>query len=60
MNKTKITELLSEKENTKTRSLAFDNVHAFWYLGAILSKNNNWAKEIGIRLIKVKIKHNSL
>jgi len=41
MNKTKIMELLGE-------------VNEFRYLGTVLSKNNDWAREIGVRIIKAE------
>jgi len=49
MDKTKIMEL---EDNTETGSLAFEKVNAFRYLGAVLSKNNDWVIEIGVRIIK--------
>jgi len=55
MDKTKIMELLGEeKDNTDTGSLVFEKVSEFRYLGAVLSKNNDWAREIGVRIIKAE------
>ncbi|KAL4148527.1 hypothetical protein QTP88_002756 [Uroleucon formosanum] len=55
MDKTKIMKLLGEEEdNTDTGSLAFEKVNEFRYLGAVLSKNNDWAKEIYVRIIKAE------
>jgi len=47
-------ELLGKEGNTDMGSLAFKKVNEFWYLGIILSKNNDWAREIGIRIINVE------
>lgn len=47
-------ELQGEEDNTDTGSLAFEKVNEFRYLGAVLSKNNDWAKEIGVRIIKAE------
>jgi len=56
MDKTKIMELLGEKEdNTDMGSLVFEKFSEFRYLGAVLSKNNDWAREIGIRIVKAEI-----
>ncbi|XP_050531445.1 uncharacterized protein LOC126900059 [Daktulosphaira vitifoliae] len=55
MEKTKKMELLGEEDNTSTGSLAFKNVNEFRYLGAVLSKNKDWAREICVRIIKAEI-----
>jgi hypothetical protein len=54
MDKTKIMELLSEEDNTDTGSLAFKKVNEFRYLGTVLSKNNDWDREIGVKIIKAE------
>ncbi|KAE9523651.1 hypothetical protein AGLY_016203 [Aphis glycines] len=54
MDKTKIMELLGEEDNTDTGSLAFEKVNELSYLGAVLSKNNGWAREIRVRIIKAE------
>jgi len=55
MDKTKIMELLGEEEdNTDTGSLVFEKVSEFRYLGAVLSKNNDWVREIGVRIVKAE------
>ncbi|KAE9525796.1 hypothetical protein AGLY_014022 [Aphis glycines] len=55
MDKTKIMELLGEEEdNTDTGSLVFEKVSEFRYLGAVLSKNNDWARGIGVRIVKAE------
>jgi len=54
MDKTKIMELIDEGGNTNTGALDFKKVNEFRYLGAVLSTKNDWAKEIGLRIIKAK------
>jgi len=54
MDKTKIMELIGEEDNTDTRSLAFEKVNEFRYLGTVLSKNNDWASEIDVRIIQAE------
>lgn len=45
-------ELLGKEDNTYTGSLAFEKVNEFRYLGTILNKINDWAREIGVWIIK--------
>lgn len=47
-------ELLGNEGNTDIISLAFKKVNEFWYLGIILSKNNDWVREIGVRIINAE------
>lgn len=34
--------------------LTFEKVNEFWYVGAILSTKNDWAKKISLRIIKTE------
>lgn len=47
-------ELLGKEVNTGMVSLAFKKVNEFWYLDVILSKNNDWAREIDKRIINAE------
>lgn len=54
MDKIKIMELLGEEDINDTGSLSFEKFNEFCYLGAILSKNNDWNREISVRITKAE------
>lgn len=52
--KTKIIELLDKRGNNNTESLAFEKVNEYRYQGTVLSTKNNWAWEIGLKIVKAE------
>lgn len=53
-NKTKVMELLKNRNNTDTRFLTFKKINEFRYLRHVLNTKNDWISEIGEIIIKAE------
>lgn len=51
-----MTKLLENEENTDEddEGVVFEKFNEFQYLGAVLSVENDWSSEIGMRIIKAE------